>query len=210
MPENKKLLVDFTPLEYDKEVINESVEDNNGPLVVEGVLQRANAQNQNGRVYPKKILEREATQYLENNVNQRRALGELDHPDSSVVNLKNVSHNVVDMSWDGNDLKGKIEVLSTPSGKILKELLKSGIRVGISSRGLGSVSNNHDGSVTVEDDFELIAFDFVSNPSTHGAFMEPINESVDRERVERANKWHSVNKIAQDIVSELSTEYNPD
>lgn len=209
MSDNKELLVDFRPFEYDKQMINESVEET-GPLVVEGTLQRANAQNQNGRIYPKEILKREADNYLETNVNQRRALGELDHPDSSVVNLKNVSHNVLDMHWEGNDLKGKIEVLSTPSGKILKELMKSGIHVGISSRGLGSVKQNHDGSVTVDDDFELIAFDFVSNPSTHGAFMEPINESVDRERVQKANKWASVNKIAQDIIGEVSQEYHPE
>lgn len=210
MPDERKLLVDFEPLDYDKDVIKESAENGSGPIVVEGVLQRANAKNQNGRIYPKDVLKREAENYMEQNVNQRRALGELDHPDSSVVNLKNVSHNVTDMYWEGNDLKGKIEVLTTPSGKILKELLKNNIRVGISSRGLGSVRENHDGSVTVDDDFELVAFDFVSNPSTHGAFMEPINESVDRERVEKANKWASVNKIAQNIIGEVSQEYHPE
>lgn len=210
MANDKKLLVDFEPLDYDKDMIKESAESGSGPVVVEGVLQRANAKNQNGRIYPKDILKREAENYMERNVNQRRALGELDHPDSSVVNLKNVSHNVTDMYWDGNDLKGKIEILTTPSGKILKELLKNNIRVGISSRGLGSVRENHDGSVTVDNDFELIAFDFVSNPSTHGAFMEPINESVDRERVKKANKWATVNKIAQNIIGEVSQEYHPE
>jgi len=127
---------------------------------------------------------------------------------SSVVNLKNVSHNVIDMEWDGNDLNGKIEILNTPSGEILQDLLEAGIRLGISSRGLGSVSKRRDGAVEVQDDFELVGFDFVSNPSTHGAFMEPINEAVDKKRVEEAQKWHSVDRMAQEIVGELSEKYS--
>ena len=115
------------------------------------------------------------------NVAERRALGELDHPDSSVVNLNNVSHNVLEMHWQGEDLVGTVEVLGTPAGNILKELFKSGIKLGISSRGLGSVKEIHEGddkepTVKVQPDFELIAFDFVSNPSTHGAFLSPTNE----------------------------------
>lgn len=209
MPEendDRKLLVDYRTFEYDKNVIKESV-DSGGPLTVEGVLQRAEAENQNGRIYPKKILKREAEKYMKNKVNENRALGELDHPESSVVNLKNVSHNVIDMHWEGNDLKGKIEILSTPSGQILQELLEEGIRVGISSRGLGSVSQNRNGTVTVKDDFELVAFDFVSQPSTHGAFMEPINEAADPQN-DPGIKWSGVDRIAQDIVSEISDEYN--
>ena len=120
----------------------------------------------------------------ENQVSERRALGELDHPDSSVVNLNNASHNVVEMHWDGDDLLGTVEVLSTPSGNILKELFRSGIKLGISSRGLGSVEavNEDNGNpvMKVGKDFELIAFDFVSNPSTHGAFMHPLSEGVDK------------------------------
>lgn len=205
--DDKDLLVDFQPLEYDREVIKESIEKDDGPLVVEGTLQRANAQNQNGRVYPKGVLKEEAQRYMKEKVNKNNALGELDHPDSSVVNLKNVSHNVIDMEWEGNDLNGKIEILSTPSGEILKDLLEAGIRLGISSRGLGSVSKRRDGAVEVQDDFELVCFDFVSNPSTHGAFMEPINENIDREKLKEAQRWHSVDRIAQEIVGELSDEY---
>ena len=179
---NKKLLVDVRPFDVSADKINESISENNGKLIVKGVLQRAESKNQNGRVYPREVLLKEVGKYLENQVTERRALGELDHPESSVVNLNNASHNVIEMHWDGDDLLGTVEVLSTPAGNILKELFKSGIKLGISSRGLGSVEpvNEKDGEDTVEvqPDFELIAFDFVSNPSTHGAFMRPVNESV--------------------------------
>jgi len=111
-------------------MLNEANEDPSKPMIVQGVLQRANAKNQNGRVYPKDILEREVKKYDDNFVKERRALGELDHPDSSVVNLQNVSHNVVEMMWNGDDLVGKVEILPTPSGNILKALFKAGIKLG--------------------------------------------------------------------------------
>ena len=176
---NKKLLVDVRPFEISRQKIDESIKENDGRLIVKGVLQRAESKNQNGRVYPREVLMKETTKYLEEQVSERRALGELDHPDSSVVNLNNASHNVIEMHWDGDDLLGTVEVLSTPSGNILKELFKSGIKLGISSRGLGSVEPMREGegdTVEVQPDFELIAFDFVSNPSTHGAFLSPTNE----------------------------------
>ena len=179
---NKQLLVDVRPFDISRTKIDESIKDNGGKLIVKGVLQRAEAKNQNGRVYPREVLLKEVGKYLEHQVTERRALGELDHPESSVVNLNNASHNIIEMHWDGDDLLGTVEVLSTPAGNILKELFKSGIKLGISSRGLGSVEpmKEADGEDTVEvqPDFELIAFDFVSNPSTHGAFMRPVNESV--------------------------------
>jgi len=180
---SKQLLVDYTVFEISPQQINESLTENNGKLIVSGVLQRADAKNQNERVYPKDLLMREAKKYAGTFIKERRALGELDHPDSSVVNLNNVSHNILDMNWAGNDLVGRVEVLGTPSGNILKELFKSGIRLGISSRGMGSVKEvMREGSQTLEvqPDFELVAFDFVSNPSTHGAFLSPVNESVNR------------------------------
>ena len=179
---SKKLLVDVRPFDISRNKIDESIKENNGKLVVKGVLQRAESKNQNGRVYPREVLLKEVGKYLENQVTERRALGELDHPESSVVNLNNASHNVIEMHWDGDDLLGTVEVLSTPAGNILKELFKSGIKLGISSRGLGSVEpvneKDDEDTVEVQPDFELIAFDFVSNPSTHGAFMRPVNESV--------------------------------
>ena len=176
---SKNLLVDYIPFEITREQINESISQNDGRLVVKGVLQRAEAKNQNGRVYPRDTLVREAKKYAEVQIAERRALGELDHPDSSVVNLNNASHNILEMHWKGDDLEGTVEVLGTPAGNILKELFKSGIKLGISSRGLGSVKEIHeegDDTVEVQPDFELIAFDFVSNPSTHGAFLSPTNE----------------------------------
>jgi len=184
---NKKLLVDVRPFEISRDKIDESIKENDGRLIVKGVLQRAESKNQNGRVYPREVLMTEVSKYLENQVSERRALGELDHPDSSVVNLNNASHNVIEMHWKGDDLLGTVEVLSTPSGNILKELFKSGIKLGISSRGLGSVEPMREGegdTVEVQPDFELIAFDFVSNPSTHGAFMRPVNEGVERQKPE--------------------------
>jgi len=187
---NKQLLVDVRPFDISRTKIDESIKDNNGKLVVKGVLQRAESKNQNGRVYPREVLLKEVGKYLEHQVTERRALGELDHPESSVVNLNNASHNIIEMHWDGDDLLGTVEVLSTPAGNILKELFKSGIKLGISSRGLGSVETiKEDGqgeedTVEVQPDFELIAFDFVSNPSTQGAFMRPVNEGVEKQKPE--------------------------
>ena len=199
---NKQLLVDVRPFDISRKKINESIKENDGRLVVKGVLQRAESKNQNGRVYPREVLLKEVAKYLENQVTERRALGELDHPESSVVNLNNASHNIVEMHWDGDDLMGTVEVLSTPAGNILKELFKSGIKLGISSRGLGSVEpiqedeqgEGEEDTVEVQPDFELIAFDFVSNPSTHGAFMRPVNESVKHQTPEN-NIERIVNSI---------------
>jgi hypothetical protein len=200
------LLIDVLPFEFKikKTSLTESLSD--GKLLVTGTLQRAEAKNQNGRIYPKGILEREATKYMDNFVKQRRAMGELDHPESSVVNLKNVSHNIVDMGWDGDDLVGTVEILPTPSGNILKDLLKAGILLGISSRGLGSVKKDmREGADVVQDDFDLIAFDFVSNPSTQGAFMYPagkITESVNQSST-IINPYQNIDRIIRDIISEL-------
>ena len=199
----KQVLIDVMPFEFKKSALNESLQD--GKLFVSGVLQRADAKNQNGRVYPVDVLKREAEKYMDNFVKQRRAMGELDHPESSVVNLKNVSHNIVDMGWDGKDLVGTVEILPTPSGNILKDLLKAGILLGISSRGLGSVKKDmREGADVVQDDFDLIAFDFVSNPSTQGAFMYPqgkINESVDNKLI--INPYSNVERLIHNILSEL-------
>ncbi len=203
----KQLIVDYIPFEITPQQITESMSTNDGKLVVKGVLQRAEAKNQNGRVYPKDLLMREAKKYTENFIQQKRALGELDHPDSSVVNLQNASHNVMEMHFNGNDLVGTVEVLGTPSGNILKELFKSGIKLGISSRGLGSVETiGESGAQEVQPDFELIAFDFVSNPSTHGAFLSPMNESVDKtqqyEQRPDCGIWCRTEQLIHDIITE--------
>jgi Prohead core protein serine protease len=204
---SKELLIDCLSFEVSKDMINE-VASKGGPFIVKGILQRANAKNQNGRVYPKNILEREAQKYQENFVKERRALGELDHPESQVVNLQNVSHNIVDMSWSGDDLIGTVEVLTTPSGNILRELFKSGIKLGISSRGMGSVKKNvRESADEVQDDFELIAFDFVSNPSTRGAFLYPDGQAPLQEGVVKnpiTNKWEKTETIIRDILNNLN------
>jgi len=149
-------------------------------------------------------LMRESKKYDENFVKQKRALGELDHPDSSVVNLQNVSHNVTEMHFEGDNLVGTCEILTTPSGNILRELFKNGIKLGISSRGLGSVEmvreSNGDTVSKVGDDFELIAFDFVSNPSTHGAFLHPMNESVEPQQGRTCGEYCKAEDIINHII----------
>lgn len=201
----KRIIVDYIgSIEVSPAQINESLAQNNGKLIVSGIMQRGStssnrAFNQNGRSYPLSILKREADTYKSTFVKERRALGELDHPESQVVNLANVSHNILDLWWQGNDLMGKIEILSTPSGNIAKELLKSGIRLGISSRGMGSVKELGEGKVEVEEDFEIVCWDLVSNPSTQGAFMSPtLNEGV------KSNTQTSYNKI-NSLINEIIT-----
>ena len=141
-----------------------------GTVFLTGILQKANTKNGNGRVYPFEVLKREIENY-QKLIKENRSIGELDHPDDSVINLKNASHIVTETWWDGDTVLGKIKLLQTPSGKILESLVKSGVKLGISSRGLGSV-REHQGSTMVEDDFQLICFDFVSEPSTPNAFMD--------------------------------------
>ena len=201
----KQLLVDTILFSASPRMIAESERKNDGKVIVSGVLQRAEAKNQNGRVYPKKILMREVKKYAETNIKENRALGELDHPDSPVINLKNVSHNIREIYWEGDDVYGVVEILSTPSGNILRELLKNNIRLGISSRGLGSVKELRDGTVMVQEDFELVGWDFVSNPSTHGAFMAPMNESKQWKKIaEECGKWCKPQDLMREIIIELN------
>lgn len=209
---NKQLLVDCISFDIQKDILfEEACRDTNKRLIVKGILQRANIKNQNGRIYPKDILVREAKKYEENFIKERRATGELDHPESSVVNLQNVSHNVIEMHWEGDDLVGSIEVLSTPNGNILRELFKANIRVGISSRGLGSVNKgineNRDADI-VQDDFELISWDIVSNPSTRGAFMFPtgnLQENINKNIINNSinNRWEKTENIIREILTEI-------
>lgn len=202
----RELLKNCQPFSFSKQSLNESSA--TGKLVVSGVLQRAEAKNQNGRIYPAGVLQSAMKKYEENFIRQKRAMGELDHPDSEVVNLKNVSHNILRVWWSGQDLMGEVEILTTPSGNILKELLKCGIVLGISSRGAGSVEKVNENTVKVNSDFELIAFDFVSNPSTFGAFMYAeqgnLNESAMTyiSKEESINQWEKVESIVRDILSE--------
>lgn len=202
---SKQLIVEYMPFKPVNRLTESNGADYGIPngFVVKGVLQRAGARNQNGRIYPKNILMRECERYKQEYIDQHRALGELDHPESSIVNLNNVSHNVVKIWWAGDDLYGAVQILDTPSGKILKELFKAGITLGISSRGLGSVKQlQNESAVEVQEDFELICWDFVSNPSTHGAFMRPdrMNESVNNNIT--INKYAKVHDVITSILCE--------
>ena len=174
---------------------SEKVEVSNGAMYLTGVMQRADAQNGNGRIYPRNVLERELGNYAKL-VEERRALGELDHPEDSVINLKNASHMVTKVWWNGNDVMGKVKVLDTPAGQILRSLVNSGVKLGISSRGLGSVHEER-GSTIVEDDFQLICFDFVSEPSTQGAYM--MKENKQPNIFTKADK---INRLLNDIINE--------
>ena len=199
----KQLLVDTIVFDVKPQQLKEAAMKGDGRLIVTGVLQRANEKNQNGRVYPESILKREVLKYKGREIKENRAYGELDHPESSVVELKNTSHIIRDIWWDGTDVVGKVEILNTPAGRILKELVEAGCTVGISSRGMGSVRQiKEDGTVAVEGDFDLICWDFVSNPSTYGAFMRPVNEGVSR-NVNNVNKYQKANDIMRDIICEI-------
>ena len=188
-----QLLVDVTPF---KPTLGEA-KGRPGVFEVEGVMQRATAENQNGRVYSKDLLEREAKKYMEEFVKRGNAFGELDHPETPVVSLKNASHIVKDLYWKGNDLMGKVELLNTPAGNIVKEIIKAGHTIGISSRGTGSVQQTNEGTLEVQPDFELVCWDFVSNPSTHGAFMNPVSLNESKEKL---SKYANLDNIINDIL----------
>jgi len=168
----------------------------NNAMFLTGVMQRSDALNGNKRKYPHAILEREIGNYAKL-VKERRALGELDHPEDSVINLKNASHMVVDIWWDGKDVMGKVQVLNTPSGQVLRSLVDAGCRLGISSRGLGSVHESQ-GVTIVEDDFQLICFDFVSEPSTTGAFMMTEGKDINLDNV--YTKADRINRALNEIL----------
>lgn len=167
-----------------------------GGMILSGIMQKADTQNGNGRIYPSKVLMREVENYKKL-VKERRALGELDHPDDSVINLRNASHMVTDVWVNGKDVMGKVQVLNTPSGGILRSLVESGVKLGISSRGMGSVSESQ-GQTIVEDDFQLICFDFVSEPSTPGAYM--MKEAKDLSTPNIITKADKINRLLNEVL----------
>ena len=180
--------------ETEKRMVNEQ-----GAVFLTGIIQAADQKNGNGRIYPESVLRREVENYKKI-INENRALGELDHPEESVVNLRNVSHMVTDCWWDGNKVMGKIRALDTPSGNILKSLAQSGVSLGISSRGMGSV-HEANGNTIVEDDFQLICFDIVSEPSTTNAYLN-LSESKQRELQNRVwTKADRINRALNDILT---------
>lgn len=193
-----KLLTEWTPLNIDKEALKES-KNRYGKFMLKGIIQRANTLNQNGRIYPQSILEREIINY-QKLIQENRALGECDHPESSVVELKNVSHIVREASMRGEDVYGVIEILDTPSGKIIQSLIESGITLGISSRGVGSTKRKGDAQI-VQDDFQLICFDMVSEPSTPGAYMLREGKAITNKDLSRHfNKSDRIDRIFNDII----------
>ena len=203
---SKQLLIDCIPFEISPTLLNEiKVAGPNSLLIVKGVLQRADSENQNGRTYAKKILEREIENYKKNFVNERRAVGELDHPEKSIIELKNVSHNITEIHWEGDDVVGTVEILTTPAGNILRELIKNGIKIGISSRALGSVTEGRNGTKVVGDDLSLICWDFVSNPSTSGAWMNPtnLNEGIDNNITTKNSK---LEELVRDLIIEIGSK----
>jgi len=195
-----KLLTEWSPWEYKQDVIKESRDKNGGKILMKGILQKSETLNQNGRIYPRAILEREIRNY-QKFINENRALGECDHPDSSVVELKNASHIIREANMEGDVVYGVVELLDTPSGKILQSLVESGVTLGISSRGVGSTKS--EGSMdVVQDDFQLICWDFVSEPSTPGAFMMKEGKEVSKSDLNRHfNKSDRINRIFNDITS---------
>ena len=193
-----KVLTEWLPITCDKAVIKENRE-KFGKFMLKGVIQRANTLNQNGRVYPKSILSREIENY-QKLIRENRALGECDHPDTSVVELKNASHNIKEAYMEGNIVYGTVEILNTPSGKILQSLVESGVTLGISSRGVGSTKSQGDMQI-VQDDFQLICWDFVSEPSTPGAFMMKEGREVSPQFINEVfNKTDRIDRIFNDIL----------
>lgn len=196
---NRKLLTEWLAFEYSTEMITESKEQNGGKILMNGILQKADTLNQNGRVYPAPILDREVRNY-QKFIQENRALGELDHPDSSVVELKNASHIVRDANMRDGVCYGTVEILDTPSGKILQSLIESGVTLGISSRGVGSTQRDGDHDV-VQDDFQLICWDFVSEPSTPGAFMMAEGKSFTHADLRKHfTKSDRIDRIVNDIL----------
>lgn len=198
---SKEVLIEYLSFQPLPQQINEARVNPRAPFIVSGKVQAANKPNANKRIYDYDILAKQVQLYVEGPVKERRALGELDHPDSSVINLKNVCHNITRLWWQDKDLYGEFEILDTPSGNILKELFIAGITVGVSSRALGSVSPIGEGLVTVEDDLEIICWDFVSTPSTFGAYVKPVsglNESYNSQAPQ--SNINNINKIISDII----------
>ena len=205
MNDTKQLLMECMTFDVDATLLHESINNPNKPFRVRGLVQRKGVKNQNGRIYSDNVLEKSTQEYINTFVNDRRAMGELDHAETEVVNLKNVSHNIAALKWNGNDLIADIDVLTTPSGNILKELFKCGVRVGISSRGTGSVKKISESAVMVNDDYSIICWDFVSNPSVQGAFMSPVSplsEGIIKNPL--TGRWTRTDELIHNILSELN------
>ncbi len=196
-----KLLTECMTFEYDPGLIKEQAEAHDGKFLMKGVLQKANTLNQNGRVYPMGVLSREVQNY-QRFIEEGRALGELDHPDSSVVELKNVSHIIREAHMDGEVCYGTLEVLDTPNGRILKSLVESGVKIGISSRGVGS-TKTEGGHQVVQDDFQLICWDIVSEPSTPGAFVMKEARDLTPHEIQQVKEYFGKNDKVHRLINKI-------
>lgn len=196
----KQLLIETIPFNIANLVITENKISGNGRMRVRGKIQEAEVQNGNGRKYPMDILKREFDKYIEGPVKNRTALGELDHPDSSVINLNNVSHLITKVWWEGNSVMAELELLNTPSGRIAQEIASNNIPLGISTRGMGSVKQIDENTVEVQDDFDLLAADLVSTPSTPNAYLRPLSEGLNKNN----NKYDKINSIITEIICNVS------
>jgi hypothetical protein len=193
----KQLLIEHIPFTISKLTLTES---KNSRMTLEGKLQEAGRKNGNGRIYPPEVLQREVEKYIKGPISHNNALGELDHPDSSVVNLANVSHNIIKVWWDGDDVMGRLVLLNTPSGKIAMELVSAGVPLGISSRGMGSVKQLGE-TVEVQDDFELLCWDLVSVPSTPNAYMQLASSLKEgKEYISKGKDYSKVNSLITEII----------
>ncbi len=208
----KERLIDVLPFKVEKSDLHESVRKNDGRLIVKNmIIQRANTPNKNRRIYSKNILERETSKLIKGAKSSGAPgiIGELDHPNESTVSLKNACIGILDYRWNGNDQLGDIEILPTPSGNILRNILEAGYVPGISSRGMGSVRNLHENDdpdlVEVEDDFEMVTWDAVSDPSTHNAYFKELKEGRQlAESFKRKHPYQKASTIMQDIICSLS------
>ena len=192
----KQVLIETIPFLVSPLSLTEGLKAPSGNPMVEGILATAEVKNGNGRYYPKELWEREIDKYMEI-VKENRATGELDHPDSTIINLKNVSHIIREIWWKGDKVVGKLEILPTVSGNILKALIENNVSVGVSSRGRGSLKEMNEGTLEVQDDFELLCWDFVSTPSNPGSYMQLVKEGKENLL---ENKFAKVNSLLTEIL----------
>ena len=165
-------------MNQDVKFLTEKKEDGTKSVYIEGIFMQAEKANRNGRMYGRGIMEREVQKYQEL-INEKRSLGELGHPPNPSINLNQVSHMITGLKFEGNDIHGRAKILDTPMGKIAKNFIEEGVRLGVSSRGLGSVKLNKEGINEVQDDFHLATVDIVADPSAPDAFVQGIMESAD-------------------------------
>lgn len=171
-----KLITEY--VEQNIETICEQKKDGSKDYFIEGVFMQSNKKNRNGRIYEKASLEKAVEKYVTEQVKEGRAVGELNHPEGPTVNLDKVSHKITDLHWQGNDVVGKASILKTPMGKIVEGLLEGGVKLGVSSRGMGSLVQKN-GASYVGDDFMLATVDIVQDPSAPSAFVNGVMEGVE-------------------------------